>query len=265
MYVYIRSFISSCETCQCTKCSTAPPKAPLIEMFSLSAPMQFVSLDIAYLPRDNMGYQYILLIGDVLSKYIVAIPLKGQTAPVIVDALLQHWIFVHGTPFYILSDQGSNDEGNVMREICTTPTIEKCRSSSYHSQGNSFAERNIQSVKDMLCAVLLHRHLEQSKWCSILYNLVFASNTTFTKATKCIPFEVGFGRTAVLPQDILLGNARDRFEHVSASDHLHTVSSNLTDIFYQVMHSLALSKTEMQLHYCKTFALIITVKGNRYC
>ena len=224
--------------------------------------MQFVSLDIAYLPKDNKGYQYILLIGDILSKYIAAIPLKDQTAPVIVDALLQHWIFVHGTPFYILSDQGSNVDGNVMREICTTlTTIEKCRSSSYHSQGNSFAERNIQSVKDMLCAVLLHRHLEQSKWCSILFNLVFAFNTTFSKATKCIPYEVVFGRTAVLPQDILLGNARGGFEHVSASDHLHTVSSNLTDIFDQVMHSLALSKTEMQCHYCKTFALIITVKG----
>ena len=174
MYAYIRTFISSCDTCQRTKCITAPPKAPLVEMFIPSAPMQFISLDIAYLPKDHKGYQYILLIGDIFSKYIAAIPLKDQTAPVIVDALLQHWIFVHGTPFYILSDQGSNVDGNVMRQICTTLTIEKRRSSSYHSH-----------------------------------------------------------------------------EHVSVSDHLHTISSNLNDIFDQVMRSLALSKTEMQRHYNK--------------
>ena len=251
MYAYIRAFISSCGTCQRTKCSTAPPKAPLVEMFIPSAPMQFISLDIAYLPKDHKGYQYILLIGNIFSKYIAAIPLKDQTAPVIVDALLQHWIFVHGTPFYILSDQGSNDDGNVMRQICTTLTIEKRRSSSYHSQGNGFAERNIRSVKDMLRAVLLHQRLDQSKWRSILFNLVFALNTTVSKATKCIPYEVVFGRTAVLPQDILFGNAPDGLEHVSVSDHLHTISSNLNDIFDQVMHSSALSKTEMQRHYNK--------------
>ena len=163
MYAYIRSFISSCETCQRTKCDTAPPKAPLVEMFIPSAPMQFISLDIAYLPKDNSGYQYILLIGDIFSKFISAVPLKDQTAPLIVDALLKNWIFIHGSPFYVLSDQGSNVDGNVMQEICTTLGIEKRRSSAYHSQGNGFAERNIRSVKDMLRAVLLHRRLQQSK------------------------------------------------------------------------------------------------------
>ena len=130
MYAYIRSFISSCETCQRTKCDTAPPKAPLVEMFIPSA-MQFMSIDIAYLPKDNSGYQYILLIGDIFSKFISAVPLKDQTVPLIVDALLKNWVFIHGTPFYILSDQGSNVDENVMQEICTTLGIEKRRSSAF--------------------------------------------------------------------------------------------------------------------------------------
>lgn len=251
MYAYVQSFISSCETCQRTKCDTAPPKAPMVEMFIPSAPMQFISLDIAYLPRDNSGYQYILLIGDIFSKFISAVPLKDQTAPIIVDALLKNWIFIHGTPFYILSDQGSNVDGNIMQEICTTLGIEKRRSSAYHSQGNGFAERNIRSVKDMLRAVLLHRQLQQSKWRSILGSLVFALNTTISKATKCVPYEVVFGRPAVLPQDIIFGTTPDEFEHTSASDHLHAVSSSLNDVFEQVMSSLALSKKTMQRHYNK--------------
>ena len=92
MFDYIRSFISACEACQKTKCDTSPPKAPLVKMFIPNAPMQFVSLDIAYLPKDHSGYQYMLLVGDVFSKYIQAIPLKDQTAPTIADAFLKHWV-----------------------------------------------------------------------------------------------------------------------------------------------------------------------------
>ena len=51
----------------------------------------------------------------------------------------------------------------------------------------------------MLRAVLLHRRLQQSQWRSILFNLVFALNTAISKATKCVPYEVVFGRPAALP------------------------------------------------------------------
>ena len=46
--------------------------------------MEFLALDIAYLPVDTEGFQYILLIGDVFSKYVEAVSLQDQTAPTIV-------------------------------------------------------------------------------------------------------------------------------------------------------------------------------------
>jgi len=48
--------------------------------------MQFVAIDIAFLPKDQQGYQYILLIGDIFSKFVSAVPLREQTAQSIVDA-----------------------------------------------------------------------------------------------------------------------------------------------------------------------------------
>ena len=125
MFNYIRSFIQGCVTCQKTKTDSRPPKAPLVPMFVPTAPMQLVSLDIGYLPKDGHGYQYILLIGDTFSKFIQAISLKDQTAPVIADAFLKNWVYIHGTPSYLLTDQGSNVDGQLMRDICTTLGIEK--------------------------------------------------------------------------------------------------------------------------------------------
>ena len=164
--------------------------------------MLFVSLDIAYLPTDSHGYQYLLLIGDVFSKYIVAIPLKDQSAKTVSEAFLTNWVYVHRTPYFLLTDQGSNVDGSIMKDICTSLGIEKRRSSAYHSPGNGFAERSIRSIKDMLHSVLLDRHLNQSKWRSVLTKLIFALNTSFSKSTKCIPYTIVFGRTATLPQDI---------------------------------------------------------------
>ena len=80
----------------------------------------------AYMPKDVKGYQYFLTIGDIFSKYIQAVPLRDQTAPTIIKALSNSWIYVHGSPLYLLSDQGSNVDGEVMRELCNTLFIDIC-------------------------------------------------------------------------------------------------------------------------------------------
>ena len=87
-------------------------------MFVPNAPMQFASLNIGYLPTGNSGYQYILLIGDVFSKFIQAVPSKDQIALTIVDAFVKSWLYIHGMPYYLLTDQSSNVYGEVMKEIC---------------------------------------------------------------------------------------------------------------------------------------------------
>ena len=89
--------------------------------------MQFISIVIAYLPTDSHSYQYILLIGDLFSNFITTVPMEDQTAPSIVSALVNNWIFIHGPPLYLLSDQGSNVDGQVMRSVCQTVGIEKRR------------------------------------------------------------------------------------------------------------------------------------------
>ena len=96
-----------------TRCDNRPPKAPLSKMFIPNKPRQFISIDIAYLPKNNSGYNCILLIGDIFSKFIITVPLKDQTASVIASALLNNWIYVHGPSLYLLSDQGTNVDGNI--------------------------------------------------------------------------------------------------------------------------------------------------------
>ena len=250
MYNYIKAFSKGCETCQKTKCDSSPPKAPLVPMYIPQAPTQFVAIDFAFLPKDQQGYQYMLLIGDVFSKFISAIPLKEQTATSIVDAFLKDWLYIHGTPMYLLSDQGSNVDGETMKTLCNKFGIEKRRSSAYHSQGNGFAERSIRTIKDLLRSVLLHRQLSQSQWRSLLPELVFALNASVSSSTQCVPYNVVFGRSAVLPHDITFNVVvSDRDQDVLPKEHESATHSLLQDIFARIMTNLQISKTQMQQQY----------------
>ena len=264
MFKFVSMFVGNCETCQKTKCDTSPPKAPLLPMVIPSAPMQFVSLDIAHMPTDSDGYRYMLLVGDIFSKYIDAIPLRDQTAKSVVNAFSSNWLYIHGNPYYLSSDQGSNVDGDVVRSFCDEFGIEKRRSSAYHSQGNGFAERNIRSVKDMLRAALLHRNLDQSKWRKLLPELVFALNCSASKAIQCIPYKVVFGRVPTLPIDIHFGVDKESriTDVITAAEYFEERSFVLQDMFDVVIRELNLSKLKMMRQYNKNLQFNDYQKGD---
>ena len=133
MAIYLKNHVSLCNICGQCKVG-ASPKAPLIPIYEAQLPMEFIALDIAYMPSDTDGFQYVLLIGDVFSKYVEVIPLRDQTAPSIIQGLWQHWLCRYGYPKYILTDCGSNVDGEVVNNICRQFGIEKRRTSGYHSQ-----------------------------------------------------------------------------------------------------------------------------------
>ena len=253
MFNYTTNFVNSCKTCQQTKCDTHPPRAPIIPLAVPEAPMRFVSIDIAYMPPDSDGYKYILLAGDIFSKYIQAIPLRDQTAPTIIRSFESNWIFTHGNPLYLLSDQGSNVDGESVREFCESLGIEKRRSSPYHSQGNGFAERNIRSVREILRSALLSRNMAETKWRKLLPSLVFALNCSVSKATQSVPYTVVFGRSPTLPVDILFGNnnTSGNKDSVTPKEYTEEVGVSLKNVWDTATTHLNISKQEMMSQYNK--------------
>ena len=69
----IQNHINQCEACQKCKPVNYRPKAPLLPVHEAEKPMEFITIDIGYMIKDTEGYQYILLIGDLFSKYIHAV------------------------------------------------------------------------------------------------------------------------------------------------------------------------------------------------
>ena len=155
--------------------------------------------------------------------------------------------------FYLLLGQGSNVDGLVMNTICLKFGIERHRSSTYHSQGNGFAERNIRSVREILRSVFLDKNISQKYWCQLLPGGVFALNMSESKAIKCIPYNVVFGRPAALPQDVLLGISK-KFQLRNA-----TTAAQFADDIYKILHKkyLTMCFNSLLLQDSKCSSIII--------
>ena len=75
-----------------------------------------------------------------------------------------------------------------------------------------------------------------------------------------------FGRSAVLPQDIVFNNLnsnRDEFDQQLPKEYEEVTSSLLQDIYSQIIISLELSKERMQQHYNKNVRYIDYIAGQK--
>ena len=159
--------------------------------------------------------------------------------------LWNRWIALNGCPFYLLSDQGSNVDGATIRDLCKELGIEKRRSSAYHSQGNGFAERKIRSIREVLRTIILEYKLPRSKWWSLLPEATFALNTKLSASTKCVPFNVVFGRNPTLPEDVQIGLKNELLDVQSTDEYLHNVKNKLKGV-------VSIVREHLKMNQCKT-------------
>ena len=152
----VKSAVGNCRSCLQTK-NIQNPKAEIKSVIIPEIPREVLSIDIATMPWSGLGNRYFLVMVDMHTKFAAVAPLKDQTAPQIAQALWQHWFSKFGLPSILISDQGRNVNGNVVRKLCNELRIEKRHSSPYHPQGNSSSERMIGAIKSRVSSILNSR------------------------------------------------------------------------------------------------------------
>ena len=93
------------------------------------------------LPRTARGNRYILTVVDHFTKHAEAYPLPDQEAPTVARAFLNEFMSRYGVPYVIHTDQGTNFESNLFKEICKLLGMTKTRTSPYHPQCDGQVKR----------------------------------------------------------------------------------------------------------------------------
>ena len=158
-----------------------------------------LEVDILPILSPSNGFQHIITMMDVFSRYLFAYPTRDMTARTvarcIIDVMTRHCYL----PTVILTDKRSQFRSEVVNQIAQTQDI-RIRidhASTKHAQTIGILERTHASVKSSLKISTGER---RSMWHKYVQIAVMNYNTSYHESLGCEPTTVFHGR---IPYNIL--------------------------------------------------------------
>ena len=198
MGVDVITHTRSCEVCQ--KCAKGKGRrVPLMEREVLSEPFEVLAFDlVGPFPKAKNGYRYLLTAICMGSKWPEAIPLKSETARAVANGMLE--IFARtGVPLQLLTDQGSQFLGALVKHLCRDLRIDQVKTAPYHPECNGVVER----MHGTLVPMLTKASQLGLDWVEQLPFALFALRSAPNRDTLFSPYQLVYGHRVRTPLDIL--------------------------------------------------------------
>ena len=198
MGVDIIAHTRSCDVCQ--RCAKAKSRrVPLMERKVLSEPFEVMAFDlVGPFPKAKNGYRFVLTAICMGSKWPEAIPLKAQTARAVANGMLE--IFSRtGIPLQLLTDQGSQFLGSLVRHLCRDLGIDQIKTTPYHPECNGVVER----MHGTLVPMLTKASRSGLDWVEQIPFALFALRSAPNRDTRFSPYQLVYGHRVRTPLDIL--------------------------------------------------------------
>ena len=195
--VDVKKTVNTCQTCLAAK-SKLPAPGTLQPIQINDAPNIRVHMDLfGPLKTGAAGNKYICVITDAFSKYteLAAIPTKD--AETVAKCFFERWICRFSAPDMLITDQGKEFSNKVLEETCKLWGIKKMRTSSYHPQTNSAAERYNQTIINYMKTML--DNTTTLDWEELLPSLMMSYNMHVHASTKETPFFLTYMADPKLP------------------------------------------------------------------
>lgn len=140
------------------------------------------TMNINHLKEHNK-FKYVLVIVDVLSRFLRAVPLSSLKSIEVKKALQK--IFLKRKPNVVTSDSGSEFKSGLMQSFLKEKGI-----SYYYSRNDTkspLAERSIRNIRSKMQKYLSFN--KTHKWVSVLPKIVETLNHTYNRGIKTTPHD----------------------------------------------------------------------------
>ena len=212
-----QDIIKFCRACPiCQKCSKRKSrKALMIERPVMSEPYEVIAVDlVGPIKAGKGGCTHLLTAVCMATRWPETLPMKSTTARAVAIGLCD--IFSRtGIPLQLLSDQGSQFIGSVVKHLCEWLHIEQIKTTPYHPEGNGVVER----MHGTLGAMLRKAAREGKDWVGQVPFALFALRAAPNRDTGFSPFELVYGRRVRTPLDVIhQGWAQVDFEELDCGE-----------------------------------------------
>jgi transposase InsO family protein len=187
---HVDTFVRSCPTCQQAKVERVKYPGLLQPLATPSAAWQVISLDFVEGLPVSHGFDCILVIVDLFSKYGHFIGLKHPfSALSVAKQFMLHIYKLHGLPAAIVSDRDRIFTSQLWRALFNLAGVELRMSSAYHPQSDGQTERVNQCMETFL---RYFANAAPSKWFDYLH---LADNTSWHSSLNQSLFFVLYGHS----------------------------------------------------------------------
>ena len=231
----VKSYVSSCATCQRIKPSTQPPPGLLRPQDVPARPWSHISMDLITDLPDSMfndrTYDSIVTFADMFSKQAHFVRVnKSITSKQLASIFLDTVVKLHGLPSVIVSDRDTRITADfwstLIKSLGTTLNL----STANHPETDGQSEIVHRAVEQILRAFV---HPLQDDWATWLPMAEFAYNSHVHSSTKQTPFFVNYGFHPSSPASFL---------SLPSSPDVANFLENIRDIQTTVARELDLAK-----------------------
>ena len=151
------------------------------------------------LPRTLKGNEYILVMVDQFTKWIECIPLPSQNAEDTAKTAVNQFFSRFGYPCQIVTDQGTNFESTLFKEMCELLRIRKDHTTPYRPSANGQAER----MNSTIMAAVRSYIRQYNEWDEQLPLIASALRSSVNRHTGFTANRLMLGREIRIPAEIM--------------------------------------------------------------
>lgn len=199
----VADLVARCDSCQRSKAENKQP-AGVMRKHEAFAPLDTVAFDyVGPLPPTVDGFNFIAVIVDHFTHYVVAKPMVDQKAEPFARFFME-FIGIFGPPRVMLSDEARCFSGKNLQALRNEFNVTHVMACPGYSKGNAVVERVIRTI-NVKCRALCEKG-EQLDWAAALPMICLSINSQICSTTKYAPYELMFGRPAPILQRMATRN-----------------------------------------------------------
>lgn len=244
VYRYVRK----CQTCAACKGLNLPQAGLMGSYKNINFPFQLISADLlGPYPRSKNGNQYLLVVVDWFTKFVLIHPLVKATSRAIVKFIESQVFLVYGVPQIFACDNGSQFISTEFKKLMSDYKVQKIWfNARYHPQVNHAERAN----KVIVTALRSYVHDNHKDWDVNIHQIAQAMRVAKHDVTGYAPAFLVFARNVPISGDYYGRIADNATNKVELSDKLQLLNDIQTlPIIYEEVRKRLQQAYVRSTHY----------------